>query len=156
MFLLKWGPEKLTFLCYLNRRGSSSKRLCNWIRSALKQLFPMRVFWFLKDGLLMLRLCEYLAQSSLRNLLLTFSLPVPRMEPHLKAHNTDVYHTKYAEVLASMHDFSGAYRHFNIALKINSDSQKAKDGLARMEKRMADEDDEEEAVELMDDDDDGL
>jgi TolA-binding protein len=76
------------------------------------------------------------------------------MEPNLRNFNTDVYHTKYAEVLVNQHDFAGAHKHFNIALKHNPDSQKAKEGLARMERIMADEEEEEEeeaVVEELDD-----
>ncbi|KAI9021118.1 hypothetical protein DFJ74DRAFT_707086 [Hyaloraphidium curvatum] len=67
------------------------------------------------------------------------------MEPHLKFHNTDVFHAKFAEVLVAQHDYPGAFKHYNVALKINPDSQMAKDGLAKMERRMADEDDDEDS-----------
>lgn len=76
------------------------------------------------------------------------------MEPHLKTQNTDVFHSKYADVLVSLHDYSGAYKHYNTALKINSDSAKAKDGLARLELLMAEDESEDRNAVPIDEDDD--
>lgn len=79
------------------------------------------------------------------------------MEPHLKLHNNHIYHTKYADVLTALRDFSGALSHYNSAIKLNPDSAKAREGLAKLEKRIANEEDEDEGGLLaMDEEDDGF
>jgi hypothetical protein len=55
------------------------------------------------------------------------------MEKYISNHNSDIIHTRLADIYFMAHNYTYSMKHYNIALNINPNYEKADTGLARVE-----------------------
>ena len=59
------------------------------------------------------------------------------MENQLKFEPSDFLHTRLADIFSLSNDYSNALMHYNAALSINNEYERAIDGIMRVEKLMS-------------------